>query len=124
VQKRIQESHTFIEKCYQLDAAGASTNPTPESTCLHYGTLSRRRPIHHGYLAERLAQERQDAGTLLRSAKAACSCMLIHVIEQLHAVGQGVFRFRNGAELSWEGQQAQCAAVLQAQELVVKAGNG
>jgi hypothetical protein len=31
VQKRIQESHTFIEKSYELDLAGAFDKPTPES---------------------------------------------------------------------------------------------
>jgi hypothetical protein len=32
VQKRIEESHTFIEKSYQLDAAGAFEHATPESS--------------------------------------------------------------------------------------------
>jgi hypothetical protein len=31
VQKRIAESHSFIEKSYELDAAGAFDKPTPES---------------------------------------------------------------------------------------------
>ena len=31
VQKRMEESHTFIEKSYELDAAGAFDKPTPES---------------------------------------------------------------------------------------------
>jgi hypothetical protein len=32
VQKRIEESHTFVEKSYELDAAGAFDKATPEST--------------------------------------------------------------------------------------------
>jgi hypothetical protein len=31
VQKRIEESHTYIEKCYEIDKAGGFDNPTPES---------------------------------------------------------------------------------------------
>ncbi len=31
VQKRIEESHTFVEKCYEIDKAGCFDKPTPES---------------------------------------------------------------------------------------------
>jgi hypothetical protein len=31
VQQRIEESHTFVEKSYAIDAAGGFDKPTPES---------------------------------------------------------------------------------------------
>ena len=56
VQQRIQESRTFIEKCYQLDAAGAFDNATPESRQFIMGRC-RAAPVHDGYVAQRLAEE-------------------------------------------------------------------